>query len=123
MSRRQFKTINGGGAAAGGVQIIRFELVDRIDCATCQARARVLSRPPGVTVVAEEDAYGRLLVYDLANGWLNRPDVDLVDPVSGAGARGYAARLDWDIDECAIDPYLTTKWEIISLVPLSTACP
>lgn len=110
-------------SSGGGVQIIRFEISQQPNCATCQAYATVLSRPPGVSRVADEDAYGELIVYDLCRGWLHRPDIDLFDPVSGDGARGYAARLVWDVQECAIDPALDSKWEIISLLPLDTGCP
>ncbi len=110
-------------AGERGVQQIRFEISAPPNCEACQSRARVLSRPPGVSRVTEEDDYGELIVYDLLRGWLNRPDIDLFNPETGDGARGYASLLTWENQECAIDPYLETKWEIVSLLPLDTGCP
>lgn len=120
--RRQNRQVVTGGGVSSGVQIIRFEISQQPDCAVCQAVVRVLSRPPGVARVSGEDSYGELRVYDLCRGWLHRPDIDLYDPGSGDGARGYAAKLVWDVQECAIDPELDEKWEIISLLPLDTGC-
>jgi hypothetical protein len=118
-----FPEIKPRGNAGGGVQIIRFEISAVVNCATCQANALVLSRPPGVLRVRDEDDYGELIVYDLCRGWLHRPDIELYDEATGDGARGYAARLVWENQECAIDPYLDAKWEIISLLPFNAGCP
>ena len=106
----QLKSVTGGG-----VQIIRFQIIEAF-CELCQATAVVLSRPPGVTRVYGEDSYGHLRVYDLSQGWLNEPDIDLVN------RRGYAALLEWDIDECAINPALNIKWEIMSLMRSDAGC-
>lgn len=115
-----FFILTGGGS---GVQIVRFELTDQIFCDLCQAQATVLSRPPGVTRVTGEDEYGEITVYDVSQleggvrgGWLNEPLDDLYR------RRGYAVLLETDLNECAIDPNLTVKWEILVLVPGEPAC-
>lgn len=106
----------------GGVQGIRFQLTE-VFCELCQATARVLSRPPGIARVYGEDLYGYVTVFDLSRGWLREPDIDLVDPVTGIGRVGHALLLEWETEECAINPDLAVKWEIISLVPLDEGCP
>ena len=100
----------------GGVQIIRFELIAPIQCSLCQASATVKSRPPGVSRVYGESSSGTVTVYDLMNGLLAEPQADLI------GRRGYAVLLDWDSEECAIDPSLTKKWEIMSLMCAEEPC-
>lgn len=109
-----FFVFAGGGGT--GVQAIRFRLTDEIFCELCQARAVILSRPPGVATVYGEDEYGEVMVYDLGMGLLNEPYDDLV------GRVGYALLMEWETEECAIDPNLPIKWEMVSLGPVEEGC-
>lgn len=95
--------------AGRGVEIVRFELVGPFDCDVCQATAEVLSRPPGVARVTGEDSYGQIVVFDFAHCFLNEAIEDLT------GRQGYAAYLESTNTDCAIDPQVTTHWEIFSL--------
>jgi hypothetical protein len=118
-----FSTPSGGQAAilqvgsgtGTGVLSIRFQIIS-VFCETCQATAQVMSRPPGMSSVPQEDSYGQLRVYDL-HGWLQEPDLDL------EGRYGSATLRTWDTEACAIDPSLHTKWEIDSIYPIIVECP
>ena len=104
----------------GGSQIIRFELTGDISCELCQARAVVLSRPPGVSRVYGEDEYGEITVWDFLNGeLLSQPYDDLYNASTGQGMRGFASLQEWDHEECAADPNESLHWEIHSLWPAS----
>lgn len=96
--------------SGGGAQIIRFELgaAEDITCELCQANATVLSWVAGSPIPGED--YGEITVFDLLDGAFLGESPDEL-----AYRKGYAARLYTPREECAIDPALKTKWEIISL--------
>jgi hypothetical protein len=110
-----FPEIKPRGGGGTGVLSIRFQIIS-VFCETCQATAQVMSRPPGMSLVPQEDIYGQLRVYDL-HGWLQEPDLDL------EGRYGSATLRTWDTEACAIDPSLHTKWEIDSIYPIIVECP
>lgn len=116
------------GGGGSGVQIIRFQLLQTVNCSSCSMLARVLSRPPGVSVVPGEgpsDGYeDTVTVYDYVGCWLNAPEDELVGKV------GYASRLTANVPlSCQppvdYDPYeyrLRTRWEIMFLCYSSAIC-
>jgi hypothetical protein len=103
-------------AGGGGVLAIRFKLIEPIFCETRTATGIVVSRPPGMSVVPEEDPYGNVLVYDLSGCFLTGSNLDLI------GKIGYALCLYFDpiYDFEGELPDVATgtpgsRWHIISL--------
>jgi hypothetical protein len=95
--------------------VIRFQILT-VDCAICIATATVMSRPVGVSSVRDESA-GVVDVFDFAGCFLNAPSQDLI------GKQGFATYLDGGVGDCAVDPDVVNRWEILSLCCAEEDCP